>query len=164
MQLVRKLLSLTRSHAGRNQKIRGLSTAELVGIIVIIGILGAVGGTYIGSLVTTANTNAINSNVSSLNSVTAAMLAAGVPFTTANNVITGVSAGPNYAAQGGSWDAAGFVTALNAGVNDPNNAGVVYQLTPNVKTPASYAETVATDANGGITAITWAAAQGATSP
>jgi hypothetical protein len=160
MQLVRKLLSLARSRVGRNQKIRGLSTAELVGIIVIIGILGALGGTYIGSLVTTANGNTGNSNASSLNSLCASMLAAGVPVTVAGSSgsYTYTIAGVNG---GNAMTDAELVGALNTGIQDPNNANVLYRLTPAVKTPASYVS-ANTAASGSATAITWTFTSGAT--
>lgn len=170
MQLVRKLLSLSRSHAGRNQKIRGLSTAELVGIIVIIGILGALGGTYIGSLVTTANTNTGNANAQSLNSVCASMLAAGVSITGSTGAYTiaqasGGSLGPLTDAQ--------LIADLNNGITDPTNTGVIYRLTPQVTLTAgattasgsggTYTSTATTDGNGNVTAISWAYAPASSS-
>ena len=62
MQLIHKLLYRNRTRTGGNRLIRGLSTAELVGIIVVIGILGALGATYISGLVTTANSNTGDQN------------------------------------------------------------------------------------------------------
>jgi len=76
MQLIRKLLRLNSSRFARSAN-RGLSTAELVGIIVIVGILGAIGGTYVNGLVTQANTNAGRQNASTLNTLAASVLAAG---------------------------------------------------------------------------------------
>ncbi|HEY3756914.1 MAG TPA: hypothetical protein VGL42_12250 [Opitutaceae bacterium] len=160
MQLVRKLLSIARSRASRNQKIRGLSTAELVGIIVIIGILGALGGTYIGSLVTTANSNTGNSNASSLNSLCASMLAAGVPVTVGGSAgaytytITGANSG-------NAMTDTQLVTELNNGIQDPTNTNVIYRLTPQVKTAASYVSSN-TAPSGTATAITWTFTAGAT--
>lgn len=148
MQLVRKLVTLARSRASRNQKIRGLSTAELVGIIVIIGILGALGGTYIGSLVTTANGNTGNSNASSLNSLCASMMAAGVPISVSGGDYT---VGANTYTGGDS----ALVHALNVGIADPTNAGVTYRLTPQIKTEASYTSANNAGSGSSVSVLTW---------
>ena len=75
MQLIRKLIHRTSAKSLRDT--RGLSTAELVGIIVIVGILGALGGTYVNGLINQANTNAGQQNATTLTSVAGSILAAG---------------------------------------------------------------------------------------
>jgi len=120
MQLIHKLLSLKRPAAGRNHRIRGLSTAELVGIIVIVGILGALGGTYIAGLVGQAQTNAIAQNANSLNTVAASAIAAGAGFGGAAGDIDTTSAST-------------AIADLNAGVVVNN---VTYQMSPPISAAA----------------------------
>ncbi len=125
MKLIRNLISRNRTRLSRLQKIRGLSTAELVGIIVIVGILGALGGTYITGLVSSANTNTLAQNAASLNSVYASAVAGGAGTTAgvvaANNIDT---------------------TSNTTAIADLNNGvivnGVTYQMSPKIVTPASY--------------------------
>jgi type II secretory pathway pseudopilin PulG len=125
MKLIRNLISRNRTRLSRLQKIRGLSTAELVGIIVIVGILGALGGTYITGLVSSANTNTLAQNAASLNSVYASAVAGGAGTTAgvvaANNIDT---------------------TSNTTAIADLNNgvivSGVTYQMSPKIVTPASY--------------------------
>jgi len=158
MQLIRKLFRI-RSQGGRNHKIRGLSTAELVGIIIIVGILGAVGGTYIGSLVNSATTNTIAQNVNSLNTVCASMLSGGVPVTTdgAGNV-TNVN-GTAIAAP------SDLLNLINSGVT---LNGVTYQMNPQISKAAiaagTYLATAGPAAAGPASAISWAQATGVTTP
>jgi Tfp pilus assembly protein FimT len=125
MQLIRKLLSScgNRVRSGRNRAIRGLSTAELVGIIVIVGILGALGGTYVSGLVTTANTNAGKQNANTLNSTFASAVAGGA-----------LIGSPGCSASGSAdtIDTTSATTAiadLNFGVVV---GGVTYKMTPQV--------------------------------
>jgi len=148
-----------RSQFGRNQRIRGLSTAELVGIIIIVGILGAVGGTYIGSLVNSATTNTIAQNVNSLNTVCASMLSGGVPITTdGQGNVTAV----NGTATATPTD---FLNLINAGVT---LNGVTYQMTPQISKAAiaagTYLPTASPAVLGPASAITWAQATGVTTP
>ena len=159
MQLVRRLLSRNRSQSGRNHKIRGLSTAELVGIIIIVGILGAIGGTYIGSLVNSANNNAIAQNINSLNTVCASMLSGGVPVTTdAAGTVTNVN-GTAVANTGA------FIALLNTGVT---LNGVTYQMNPQISqaaiTAGTYTPLAAPLAAGPATAIAWSQTSGVTTP
>ncbi|MGH7997030.1 MAG: hypothetical protein ACREFX_11825 [Opitutaceae bacterium] len=158
MQLIRKLIR-NRSLSGRNHKIRGLSTAELIGIIIIVGILGALGGTYIGSLVSTANKNAIAQNVQSLDTVTASILAGGVPVTDAGGIITNIN---GTAVADTATDATPTLTLLNAGVAGAvgtSSAGVSYKMTPPISAAAlsadTYTYTVTDDGSGTVTSITW---------
>jgi hypothetical protein len=129
MQLIKKLLKRNRPHSARNRLLRGLSTAELVGIIVIVGILGALGGTYVNGLVTQASTNAGNQNANTLNTTIASCFAGGAG--------TGVGAG--------LVDTTSNLTAiadLNAGVTVTSaNGSVLYKMTPPIATPASYTMT-----------------------
>lgn len=152
MQLLRKLFR-NRLLSGRNHKIRGLSTAELIGIIIIVGILGALGGTYIGSLVGTANKNAIAQNVNSLNTVCASLLSGGVPVTDNNQVITAI----NGIAVNSTADVLNLLNG-NSGNTVVLN-GVTYKMTPpissNAITAGTYVPTVQDDGNGNVTAITW---------
>jgi Tfp pilus assembly protein FimT len=99
MQLIQKLLSIRRTRVTRNGKIRGLSTAELVGIIVIVGILGALGGTYITGMISQSKTNTGNQNAQSLTTTYSSAIAGGATIagTDAATVIpllnSGVTAG-----------------------------------------------------------------------
>jgi len=129
MQLIRKLLFRTRPGAGQNRKIRGLSTAELVGIIVIVGILGALGGTYVIGMVDAAKTSTGNQNAQSLNTVMSSAFAAGAIIDDGTH-------------------AAGMIDMTapgTAAVNELCGAGVTvgtpavtYKMNPPVGTPASY--------------------------
>jgi hypothetical protein len=158
MNLIRRLIR-NRSYRGRDHKIRGLSTAELVGIIIIVGILGAIGGTYIGSLVNSANTNAIAQNVNSLNTVCASMLSGGVPVTTDG---TGAITDVNGTAVA---NPAALIGLLNAGVT---LNGVTYQMNPQISakaiTAGTYVPTASPAAAGPATAIAWSQAAGVTTP
>ncbi len=116
MQLIQKLLKRTRPHSARNRLLRGLSTAELVGIIVIVGILGALGGTYVNGLVNQANTNGGNQNANTLNTVAASIFAAGATV--------GSGAG-----QLDTTSAATAIAAVNTGVTV---GGVLYKMTPQI--------------------------------
>jgi len=156
MQLIRKLIR-NRSHSGRNHKIRGLSTAELIGIIIIVGILGALGGTYIGSLVSTANKNAMAQNVNSLNTVSASMLSGGVAVHSADGTTIDTINGSAVANTGA------ILTLLNAGVIDAAT-NVTYAMTPPISqnaisnggTGPTYTYTITAPAGGGaVTGVTW---------
>jgi predicted ABC-type sugar transport system permease subunit len=110
--------------AFRKSRIRGLSTAELVGIIVVIGILGALGGTLVTNMVTTGNNNAGKQRAQDL---TAALNAA---------VQGGVDVGV------GSSHAIDTTTAQTA-ISALNPPGIVsgtwtYVLQPPIQNPASY--------------------------
>jgi len=114
MKLVRKLMSLIPARAGRNRLIRGLSTAELVGIIVVVGVLGALGATYISGMVTAAQTNTGNQNAVTLS-------------TLANSYVTGggqLGASPLLDLS----SAANAIACLNAGVTDAQ--GISYKMSP----------------------------------
>jgi len=117
MQLIQKLHKrTTRPHSVRNRLLRGLSTAELVGIIVIVGILGALGGTYVNGLVNQANTNGGNQNANTLNTVAASIFAAGATV--------GSGAG-----QLDTTSAATAIAGVNTGVTVN---GVLYKMTPQI--------------------------------
>ncbi len=134
MQLIQKLLKrTTRPHSVRNRFMRGLSTAELVGIIVIVGILGALGGTYVNGLVNQANTNGGNQNANTLNTVAASIFAAGATV--------GTGAG-----QLDTTSAATAIAAVNTGVTV---GGVLYKMTPQIAagSVASYTMTGAGTTN-----------------
>jgi hypothetical protein len=158
MQIIRNLFR-HRLPGGRKRKIRGLSTAELVGIIIIVGILGAVGGTYIGSLVNSATSNTIAQNVNSLNTVCASMLSGGVPLTTDGS--------GNVTAVNGTATAtpADLLNLINAGVT---YNGVTYQMNPQISKAAisagTYLATAAPAAAGPASAVSWAQASGVTTP
>jgi len=111
---------------------RGLSTAELVGIIVIVGILGAIGGTYINGLVGAAKTSSGNQNAQSLNTVLSSAFAAGATVDTAG--AGGVVDGP-IGAIDCSTSAAAVGQLCNQGVLV---GGVTYKMSPPVGTTASY--------------------------
>jgi len=124
MQLIHKLLSVRRTRVTRNGKIRGLSTAELVGIIVIVGILGALGGTYITGMITQSKTNTGNQNAQSLTTTLSSAIAGG--------------ATTNAGAGVGNVDITSAATAipmLNAGVAI---GGVTYQMNPPIANAGSY--------------------------
>jgi hypothetical protein len=125
MKLVRNLINRSRTRLSRLQKIRGLSTAELVGIIVIVGILGALGGTYITGLVSSANTNTLAQNAASLNNVYASAIAGGATTVAGTVAANNINTTTNLTA----------IADLNAGVTV---GPVVYQMSPQIVTPASY--------------------------
>ena len=126
MQLIRKLLFRTRTGASQNRKIRGLSTAELVGIIVIVGILGALGGTYVIGMVDAAKTSTGNQNAQSLNTVMSSAFAAGATSGTAAGQLDTSS----------SINAVTQLCGTGVTVGTP---AVTYRMNPPVGTPASYA-------------------------
>ncbi len=131
MHLLRKLLFRKRPPTGAHRKIRGLSTAELVGIIVIVGILGALGGTYISGLIGQSKTNAGSQNAQSLNTVMSSAFAGGAV----------VDDGTHAA---GMLDMTSNLTAIaqlcGSGVSVTNNGNTItYRMNPSVGTPASYA-------------------------
>jgi type II secretory pathway pseudopilin PulG len=158
MQLIRKLLSLKRPAIGRNGKIRGLSTAELVGIIVIVGILGALGGTYIAGLVGQAQTNAIAQNVSSLNTVAASAIAGGATATAG-----GVPANGGIDITTLTGPANSVITSLNAGISVGN---VTYRMSPPISGNAINTGTYqcAVSGSGANTTITFSAIANASVP
>jgi len=130
MQLIRKLLFRNRSQSGRNHRIRGLSTAELVGIIVIVGILGALGGTYISGLIGQSKVNAGNQNAQSLNTVMASAFAGGAIVDDGTHAagMLDMSSNLNTIAQ-----------LCGPGVSVTNNGNTItYRMNPSVGTPASY--------------------------
>jgi hypothetical protein len=137
MQLLQKLLSRNRPQIGRN--VRGLSTAELVGIIVIVGILGALGGTYIAGLVGQAQTNAIAQNVASLNTVAASSIAGGGTFGATAGLINATVGAPSP-----TTDAA-LITSLNNGVVVGN---VTYKMSPPISSAAITADTYQATVSG----------------
>jgi len=134
MQFIRRLLSTT----GRKRLMRGLSTAELVGIIVIVGILGALGGTYISGLVGSAKTNSGNQNAQSLNTVLSSAWAAGA-------IVDDGTHAPGMIDCSTSLAAVAQLCGNGVLVN-----GVTYKMSPPVGTQASY--TLA-NAGGGATTI-----------
>src|SRR5580704_4871641 len=117
MKLINKLLHRTHASHDRNRKIRGLSTAELVGIIVIVGILGALGGTYVNGMVNQANTNAGKQNANTLNSTLSAAIAGGALIGT-----------PGCSAQGGAANTIDLTSATTA-VADLNYGVVIGGVT-----------------------------------
>jgi len=132
MKLLQRLLPRT----GQHRSMRGLSTAELVGIIVIVGILGALGGTYINGLVSTAKTNSGTQNAQSLNTVLSSALAGGATLD-----LTGAGSATDAAA--GIIDvstSAAAVAALETGITVTigTNPPVTYKMSPSVGTTASY--------------------------
>jgi len=134
MQLIHKLLSVRRTRVTRNGKIRGLSTAELVGIIVIVGILGALGGTYITGMISQSKTNTGNQNAQSLTTTLSSAIAGGA------TVGTGVGAVD-------TTSAATAIPMLNAGIVV---GGVTYQMNPPIANASSYTLTASTFTyNGG---------------
>ena len=131
MKLIQKLLSRRSARLGRNRLNRGLSTAELVGIIVVVGILGALGATYITGLVTAADNNTGNQNAVTLS-------------TLANSYVTG---GGNAATAFGSpISAATAIASLNTGITDANN--ISYEMTPQIAAGSIPNYTVTQAANG----------------
>jgi len=125
MKLIRNLISRNRTRLSRIQKIRGLSTAELVGIIVIVGILGALGGTYITGLVSSANANTLAQNAASLNNVYASAVAGGAGTTAGTVAANNIDTTSNLTA----------IADLNSGIVVGT---VTYQMSPKIVTPASY--------------------------
>jgi Tfp pilus assembly major pilin PilA len=155
MKLIRKLLYWNCSYSGR--KTSGLSTAELVGIIVIVGILGALGGTYVNGLVTQANNNAGNQNATTLNTVTASIFAAGGDGT------QGATADPTKGQLDTSSEANCLAVLNTTGVTVN---GVTYKMTPPISAAAMATEGTAsksyTMTGGGTSNVVWSFTQGAT--
>jgi hypothetical protein len=147
MKLINKLLSRTHASHDRNHKVRGLSTAELVGIIVIVGILGALGGTYVNGLVNQANENAGLQNANTLNTVAASVLAGGGQLMPNATFSTGD-------AQAGKLDAAtaaDCVQALNNGIQvTENGVSTLYQMTPPISAAAITADSYTMNKNGTV--------------
>src|SRR5580658_9236865 len=110
MKLAKRLLRRPRPRIFPN--IRGLSTAELVGIIVVVGCLGALGGTFVKGLVSQTDINVGNENATNLNSTVATAFYAGATV--------GSGAG-----QIDTSSAAAAITALNNGVTVN---GVLYKM------------------------------------
>jgi Tfp pilus assembly protein FimT len=130
MQLVSKILFPHRVKSVRSRSIRGLSTAELVGIIVIVGILGALGGTYITGLVSQSKTNTGNQNAQSLTTTLSSALAGGA------TIAVGGAAGTIDTTPGADPAAIG---ELNTGVVVTNNGTTItYQMNPPIINHASY--------------------------
>ena len=129
MQLARQILFPHRSKSLRTRLIRGLSTAELVGIIVIVGILGALGGTYISGLISQSKTNTGTQNAQSLTTTLSSALAGGATVGTA-------------AGQVDTSSVKNAILNLNAGVTvtNPNGTTITYQMNPpiNANNTASY--------------------------
>jgi len=138
MQLIRRLLYGRSAPKGRNRLIRGLSTAELVGIIVVIGVLGALGATYITGLVSTAN-----SNTGTQNAVTLGTLANSYVQSGGDVSGWGLTATPG--------DATAAITALNTGVTGTGTSAITYKMTPAIATTSIANYQVAQDATGMIT-------------
>jgi Tfp pilus assembly major pilin PilA len=163
MKIISKLLHRTPASADRNRKIRGLSTAELVGIIVIVGILGALGGTYVNGLVSQANTNAGMQNATTLNTVAASILAAGATLNTGAPAAGDATAGVLDAD-----NATDCINEMNLGVTVKSNGNpVLYQMTPPISAAAiagnSYKITAAGGTAGAPATVTFTyAGNGAT--
>jgi hypothetical protein len=137
MQLVRRLIQTAPPSSLRRRLSRGLSTAELVGIIVIVGVLGALGGTYINGLVGSAKTNSGNQNAQTLNTVLSSAWAAGA-------VVDDGTHSPGMIDCSTSANAVAQLCGNGVVVN-----GVTYKMNPPVGTQASY-----TLANAGAGATT----------
>lgn len=100
-------------------RLRGLSTAELVGIIVIVGVLGSLSTAYITNLISTSKTNAGTQNAQSLNATLSSALSAGAVVDTSS---TGNA-----------------ISALNAGITVGSGAdAVVFRVNPPITNPGSY--------------------------
>ncbi|MGD1032438.1 MAG: hypothetical protein ABSA05_15015 [Opitutaceae bacterium] len=133
MKLIRKLLSRLPARTGRNRLIRGLSTAELVGIIVVVGVLGALGATYISGMVTAAQTNTGNQNAVTLS-------------TLANSYVTGggqLGAAPLLDLS----SASNAITCLNTGITDAQ--GISYKMSPPIAHSTVSSYTVAGNGTAG---------------
>jgi hypothetical protein len=133
MKLIRKLLSRIPARTGRNRLIRGLSTAELVGIIVVVGVLGALGATYISGMVTAAQTNTGNQNAVTLS-------------TLANSYVTGGGTLGSGTGQLDLSSAANAVNSLNNGVTDLQ--GISYKMSPAIPANTISCYTLTPGGNG----------------
>jgi type II secretory pathway pseudopilin PulG len=103
----------------KNRRIRGLSTAELVGIIVIVGVLGALAISSISNLTSQAKANAGLQNAEALN--------------------TTITAARNAGAVVDTSDVPAAITALNAGVMVGSGAtAIVFRVNPPILNPGSY--------------------------
>jgi Tfp pilus assembly protein FimT len=97
-------LAWQRNSAGRlppvgQSRLSGLSTAELVGIIVIIGVLGSLSTAYITNLISTSKANTGTQNAQSLNNTLTSAISAGAVVDTSttdaaiSDLNTGVTVG-----------------------------------------------------------------------
>jgi len=119
MQLFRQIRIAARPGSVGNRKIRGLSTAELVGIIVIIGILGALATASLTNLTAQARTNAGIQNAQALNTTFTSALNAGATVDTSSVTVA--------------------ISALNAGVTVGSGPdAIVFQVNPPILNPGSY--------------------------
>jgi len=101
------------------RRVRGLSTAELVGIIVIVGILGALSTTYISNLTNQSRANAGNQNAQSLNAILTSALSAGATVDTSSTQ--------------------NAIAALNNGVTVGSGAeAITFRVNPPVLNAGSY--------------------------
>jgi len=109
-----------------NRRVCGLSTAELVGIIVVVGILGALSTTYISNLTTQSRANAGNQNAQSLNAILTSALSAGATVDTSST--------------------SNAITALNTGVTVGSGPeAITFRVNPPVLNPGSYSLNSATN-------------------
>lgn len=138
MQIIRRLLRIKPAPAGGRRLNRGLSTAELVGIIVVVGIIGALGATYITGLVSSANNNTGNQNAVTLGTLANSYVQSG-------GDVSGWGLGTT------PGDATAAITALNAGVTGTANANITYRMTPPIAAGSIANYQVAEDATGLIT-------------
>jgi hypothetical protein len=111
---MRLLLGMGRNFPARPRSLSGLSTAEVVGIIVIAGVLGVLSGTYVRGLVSQATTAGGTQNALTLNGTVSTAFSAGA----------GVGSGPG---QIDTSSAANAIAALNSGVTVN---GVLYKMVP----------------------------------
>jgi hypothetical protein len=148
MKLVRKLMSLIPARAGRNRLNRGLSTAELVGIIVVVGVLGALGATYISGMVTAAQTNTGNQNAVTLS-------------TLANSYVTGGGQPGSSAGQLDLSSTANAIASLNLGVTDAQ--GISYKMSPAID-PTTFTNFLVTGTGAAGSPIIFTYTQPAGSP
>jgi len=126
MQASCPLHAADRPKAIGSARLRGLSTSELVGIIVIVGILGALSTAFMTNLISTSKLNAGNQNAQSLNAALTSALSAGAVVDTS------------------STDNA--ITALNAGVTVGTGAdAVTFRVNPPILNPGSYSLDAATN-------------------
>ena len=153
MLLICKLLFRKNLLSGWNRQIRGLSTAELVGIVIIVGTLSALAGTYVSGLVGQAKTNEGNQNAQNLNIVIMSAFAGGaiVDDGTHSPGMLDISTG-----------AAAVTQLCGAGVTVTSNGNTInYKVSPPGLTAASYTLAGAGGNDPSVLKFTYTPASGA---
>ena len=110
------------------RSIKGFSLPELITVVVVIAILGAIALGVVTNLTTQAKANAGIANAATLSRMVAQLSAAGSTFA------TGAAVG-----NVDTTSAVSMIGSLNTGVSV---AGMTFKMQPTIQTPASYTAAV----------------------